>query len=112
VLLLGGALAFFLYRRREFAVAKAAVAANAYVIEASQLRGPAQFTTYSATYNPFSAPLGVVRPGSAKRPSPLTVPGRVTGPFPEYSSPRGVTTPRAESAMSGTYTTLSAKAAV
>ncbi|KAJ7864070.1 hypothetical protein B0H13DRAFT_1088090 [Mycena leptocephala] len=117
LLLIGGGIAFFFYRRRQFAAAKAAVAANAYVIEASQMKGPAQFTTYSATYDPHSAPLGVAglptKPGSAKTGSPQTAPttyGGVTYPFPGYSSPKG-TPPRAESATSGKYTTMSGKIA-
>ncbi|KAJ6589658.1 hypothetical protein B0H19DRAFT_240331 [Mycena capillaripes] len=58
LLLLGGAFAFVFYRRRQLARANAAVAANVYVIEGSQMRGPPQFirrTTYSATYDPAQA---------------------------------------------------------
>ncbi|KAJ7079915.1 hypothetical protein C8R43DRAFT_344663 [Mycena crocata] len=128
ITLLGGIVAFFFYRRRRLAAAKSAIAANAYVIEASQMRGPAAFgsapvhptkgsgqpyTTYSATYDPRSAPLGVkglpTKPGSAKTNSPNTAPttyGGVTYPFPGYSSPKG-SAPRSESAFAGTYTTMS-----
>ncbi|KAJ7430347.1 hypothetical protein B0H11DRAFT_949796 [Mycena galericulata] len=110
---IGGVIAFLLYRRRQFAAAKAAVAANAYVIEASQMKGPAPFTTYSASYDPHSAPNGVaglpMKPGSAKLTTPQTAPtnyGGVTYPFSGYSSPKG-TPPKSQSAFSGTYTTMS-----
>ncbi|KAJ7101643.1 hypothetical protein C8R44DRAFT_887855 [Mycena epipterygia] len=122
--LLLGTVAFFFYRRRKFAEAKNAVAANAYVIEASQMQGPAQFgshshksydtrTTYDASYDPHSAPQGVLglptKPGSATKGSPQTAPttyGGVTYPFKGYSSPQG-TPPRSQSAFSGNYTTMS-----
>jgi len=113
--LIGGIIAFLFYRRRKFAAAKAAVAANAYVIEASQMKGPAAFTTYDATYDPHSAPHGVAglptKPGSGKgsAKTPQTAPttyGGITYPFPGYSSPKG-TPPKSQSAFSGTYTTMS-----
>ncbi|KAJ7746165.1 hypothetical protein DFH07DRAFT_592246 [Mycena maculata] len=95
-----GTLGFLFYRRRKFAAAKAAVAANAYVIEASQMKGPAAFTTYSATYDPRSAPHGVVglptKPGSAKT-TPQTAPttyGGVTYPFTGHSAPLQSRSPR------------------
>ncbi|KAJ7438858.1 hypothetical protein FB451DRAFT_1303048 [Mycena latifolia] len=110
-LLSGGA--YLVYRRRKYAAAKAAVAANAYVIDAAQMRGPAPFTTYAPAYDPHSAP---AKPGIARKPSsakgaPQTAPttyGGVTYPFPGFSSPKG-TPPRSQpaSAFSGTYTTLS-----
>jgi len=101
--LLGSAIAFLLYRRRRFAAAKAAVAANAYVIEAAQMKGPAPYTTYDPAYDPS-------KPGSAgtTKTTPKTAPttyGGVTFPFPGYSSPKG-TPPRSHSAFSGTYTTM------
>ncbi|KAJ6613880.1 hypothetical protein B0H10DRAFT_196550 [Mycena sp. CBHHK59/15] len=109
--LIGGGIAFMFYRRRKFAAAKTAIAANAYVIEASQMKGPVSYTTYSATYDPHSAPNGVIglptKPGSAKSGSPQTAPttyGGVTYPF--HGSPKG-TPPKSQSAFAGNYTTMS-----
>ncbi|KAJ6461600.1 hypothetical protein C8R47DRAFT_1159333 [Mycena vitilis] len=116
LLLLGVGVAVFLYRRRQFAKAKAAVAANAYVIEASQMqmRGPAEFaTTYSASYDPTkpgsAAKSGGVKSAGTKTASPRTAPTTYGVSFP-YSSPKGAP-PRAQSAISGTYTTMSGKTA-
>jgi len=104
LLLVGGAIAFF-YRRRQFARAKAAVAANAYVIDVAQMKGAMPVTTYAA-YNPHSAPIGI-KPSSASagKPSPQTAPTTYGVSYP-YSSPKG-TPPRSQSAISGTYTTMS-----
>ncbi|KAJ7260739.1 hypothetical protein C8J57DRAFT_285069 [Mycena rebaudengoi] len=111
IALIGGGIGFLLYRRRQFAAAKAAVAANAYVIEASQMRGPAVYTTYSASYDPKSAPQGVAglptKPGSAKK-TPQTAPtsyGGVTYPFPGFS-PKSTPPRSSQAAFSGTYTTM------
>jgi len=87
LLLVGGAIAFFCSRRRQFARAKAAVAANAYVIDAAQMKGAVPVTTYAA-YSPRSAPIGF-KPSSARagKPSPQTAPTTygITYPY----SPKG-----------------------
>lgn len=89
LVLLGCALALF-YRRRQLARDKAAVAADAYMIEASQMqmRGPpvlARRTTYSAPYDPRSAPPS--KPQSAGVKTPLTTYGGLTYPFSSVRDP-------------------------
>ncbi|KAJ7702068.1 hypothetical protein B0H16DRAFT_1902505 [Mycena metata] len=82
LLLILGAVAFLLYRRRQFTRAQANIAANAYVIEASQMQGPATFTTYAAPYGSNEVP------SSAAKTAPTTYAG-ATYPFPGFASPKG-----------------------
>ncbi|KAJ7149732.1 hypothetical protein C8R46DRAFT_1125913 [Mycena filopes] len=90
ILILGG-VAFLLYRRRQLARAKAALAESVYVIEPSQMRGPAAFTTYSAPYDGSKGPVAS-KPSSAARTAPTTY-GGLTYPFPGFSTPK-ITPPR------------------
>ncbi|KAJ7016605.1 hypothetical protein C8F04DRAFT_1201840 [Mycena alexandri] len=82
LVLILGAVAFLLYRRRQFVRARSNIAADACFIEASQMQGPPTFTTYSAPYDSKEVP---IKPSSAAKPTSTTYAG-VTYPFPGFAS--------------------------